>query len=259
MGTISIRNQYKNNRIARWLGKNKNMTKYSQLNSRFFGFTIVELMIATSVFAIILLLSLAGFLQIGQLFYKGVNITQTTNALNQAATSLKNDILFDNSSSAITILNAANVTLPDGTVIPRKYFCAGSNRYAYILGRQLDREAQADEMKNFPVGGWYRFALLKDRYSGGGCPDPFTSPTPFVAADTTELLGNKMRLSDLQITQLPSTNDKLYTVNIRIAYGDDQVLENPNSANPSCRSSPAYSKYCFVDDLRTTARKGLKQ
>lgn len=220
------------------------------------GFTVVELMIATSVFSVILLLSLAGFLQIGQLFYKGVNITQTSNALNQVVTSLKNDIMFDPDSSAIAILDS-DVTLSDSTVIQRRYFCVGTNRYAYILGRQIDREAQADEMQNFAVSGWYRFALLKDRYGGTGCPDPFNSAAPFVAADTTELLGGRMRLSDLQITQLPSPKDKLYTVSIRIAYGDNEVLQNPSSTNPICIAQPAYSKYCFVSDLVSTVRKGL--
>lgn len=245
------------------------------------GFTLVELMIATSVFAIILLLSLAGFLQIGHLFYKGVTITQTSRTLNQTVTGLKNDILFDNSSAALTRLDSSPVT-PAGepSPIPRYYFCAGVNRYAFILGRQIDREAQSDEMENFPVAGWYRFALLKDRLSVSGCPDPFTSSDPFKSCNSepsppcipvTEILGDKMRLSTLTICQLsapawptcpaiPADPDRnsLYTLNMRIAYGDNEVLQDSASATPSCLANPTYSKYCFVSDLRTSVRKGLE-
>jgi prepilin-type N-terminal cleavage/methylation domain-containing protein len=226
-------------------------------NKRQNGFTMVELMIATSVFSIILLLSLAGFLQIGQLFYKGVNITQTSNTLNQTVTSLKNDILFDTSGAAITIMNSS-VTPASEPTVNRYYFCAGVNRYGFFLGRQLDKAVQTDEMENFPVSGWYRFALLKDRLSVTGCPNPFTSSASFTPAGTTELLGDKMRLSNLDIEQLPSPNDKLYTISIKIAYGDDEVLQDPNSTSPSCLAGAAYSQYCFVSDLRTTVRKGLE-
>src|SRR3989304_3767728 len=95
------------------------------------GFTVSELMIATAVFSILLLLSLAGFLQIGQLFYKGTNITQTSDAANQVVKSLKNDIAFDPESSTITV--ASSPASPAKDAIPdRCYFSAGFNRYAFI-------------------------------------------------------------------------------------------------------------------------------
>ena len=224
------------------------------------GFTITELMIATAVFSVLLLLSLAGFLQIGQLFYKGVNITQTSDVANQVVKSLKNDISFDPQSSLVAIQYDNLATPPT----ERGYFCAGSSRYGFILGKQLDREAQTAEMRGpsaLDPSGWHRFALLKDKLGvSGSCPNPFLagSPNRFDPNTVTELLGDKMRISNLAITQLPGSNNKLYTISITVAYGDDEVLENPNDASPRCLGSPAYSKYCFVTSLRTVARKGLE-
>ena len=233
--------------------------KYINLINQKDGFTVVELMIATAVFSIVLLLSLAGFLQIGQMFYKGVNITQTSNVLNQTATSLKNDILFDTGTEAVTIFETPRITTPDGQ-ITRYYFCAGSNRYSFIKGKQLDRAAGEAEI-NGPNGSdlWYQFALLKDRLTTSGCPNPFstTSSAPIDPDNVTELLGDKMRLSQLEIPRLPSPNDKLYTVFIKVAYGDNEVLTDSDLPSASCKQTQVYSKYCFVSEIKTTARKGL--
>lgn len=240
------------------------------------GFTVVELMIATTVFSIILLLALAGFLQIGHLFYKGVNITRTTDVAKQIATSIKNDIAFDPEDTAID-LNSSPVIVDGIGTVNRQYFCAGSKRYAFILGRQLDAAAQAEEMET-GVSGWHKFALLKDKDEVSGCPDPFGGANSIDPNNpdnpVTELLGDKMRLSNLTVCQLglavaewppcpagaADVNlNSLYTLNVRIAYGDNDVMNNPSSTTASCISSPAASRYCFVTDLRTTAKKGIRQ
>ena len=214
------------------------------------GFTIMELMIATTVFAILLLLALAGFLQIGQLFYKGVNITRTSDAAKQAMSSIRNDVSFDVTNSSI-MPNNSPLTTP---LTDRWYFCAGANRYTYILGRQLDIEAESNEMKTFPVAGWNKFSLLKDKVVSG-CPDPFNG-VPINPANVTELLGDKMRLSNLTISLLPNS---LYTLDVRIAYGIDEVLTSPATATDAkCLSGRNNSSYCFITDLRTTVRQGLQ-
>jgi len=219
------------------------------------GFTIVELMIATTVFSMILILSLTGFLQIGQLFYKGVNITSTTNTAKQVIGSLKSDVSFDSDTASITILNDP-LTSP---AQDRFYFCAGSNRYSFILGKQVDREAAANEIKTFPVSGWYRFGLLKDQVSTSlNCPPPFSSSDPLNGqidpANVTELIGDKMRLSNLTIQSVSNT---LYTLSVHIAYGDDDVLDDPGGEAAKCKPGAANSRYCFATDVRTTVRRGF--
>ena len=224
------------------------------------GFTVVELTIATTVFSIIMLLSLVGFMQIGKLFYKGVNITHTTDVTKQVINSVKGDVSFDVLTTSYTTSDGAfasdNLTSP---AVTRNYFCAGSNRYTFRLGQALDSDASATELKQpaAQVPGWKNFGILKDRVTSG-CPKPFNSSEPINPANVTELLGDKMRLSDIEITRLPSPNDKLYTIHIKVAYGDNEVLQNPASDNPECmQNSSTASSFCFVSDLRTIVRKGL--
>lgn len=228
------------------------------------GFTVTELMIATTVFSIILVLSLTGFLQIGQMFYKGVNITNTTNTAKQVITSLKTDISFDSTSAGIVVPQGSSSidVLADGKgPFTRYWFCAGSNRYTYILGRQVDREAAEVQIRSTAFNnpsGWYEFALLKDQVAGTSCPDPFIGVAQLQSNTVTELIGDKMRLSKLEISQLLSPNDKLYTITIKIAYGDDEVLDDFGLDSAKCKSGAASSRYCYVTEIRTTAREGFQ-
>jgi prepilin-type N-terminal cleavage/methylation domain-containing protein len=221
------------------------------------GFTVMELMIATAVFSVLLLISLVGFLQIGQLFYKGVNITRTSDVSKQVISSVKNDISFYPGTAAITIQGPSQVSPSGGPTINRYWFCAGQNRYSFILYRPLDSAAQATEM-TLDVSGWYRFALLKDRITvtPPACPNPFNTSgsAPINPGSVTELLGDKMRLARFTLTPIGTS---LYTLNVRIAYGIDEVLNNPTNENVSCKSGSNNSRYCFVTQVRTTARRGI--
>ena len=238
-----------------WNARNKRAGK---ANSK--GFTIMELMIATTVFSIILLLALAGFLQIGQLFYKGVNITRTSDVGQQAISSIKADLSFDNGSSTAAI-NYSPLTTPSYN---RGYFCAGANRYAFVLGRMVDSDEATAEINGGSASnqgaGWYKFGLIKERFNGPGCQNPFDegAGVPIIKNNATILLGDKMRLSNLSIVQIGSTS--LYTLDVRIAYGIDEVLTSPpNAVDAKCQSGANYSRYCFVTEVRTTVRKGLSK
>jgi hypothetical protein len=236
-----------------------NLKRFKKNNQ---GFTIVELTIATGVFSIILILALAGFLQIGKLFYKGVSITHTNDVSKQVLNSIKGDVSFDVITTSYTQPDSAfpadDINSP---FTPRNYFCAGSNRYTFRLGQALDSDASAAELKQpaSQVSGWKNFGILKDRVTNG-CPKPFSSSEPINPSNVTELLGDKMRLSSIEIKPLPSPNDKLYTIHIKIAYGDNQVFQGSTATtvNPVCNSNSTTSaSFCYVSDLRTIVRKGL--
>ena len=65
----------------------KNKTKNS-------GFTIIELMIATSVFAVVLVVAASGILAIGMLYYKGVTSSRTQEAARSISNTIANTIQF---------------------------------------------------------------------------------------------------------------------------------------------------------------------
>lgn len=211
---------------------NKGYPKQQQID----GFTIVELLIAAAVFSVTLLVSLTGFLQMGKIFYKGVSITQTSQSSRSITDSLKADIVYASDLSGLSV---------KGTT--RQYFCAGSNRYTFIRGNKINTDAHDFNTK---------FGLVKDTLTSTGCPDPFAGGgTPL--NNPIELLGDKMRLSNLSINKLAPPNDKLYNLDVRIAYGDDDVFQGAaNSTTASCASGSDVSTYCFVYDLKTTVRQG---
>jgi prepilin-type N-terminal cleavage/methylation domain-containing protein len=209
------------------------------------GFTIVEVLVATAVFSTILLISLTGFLQIGQLFYKGVTVTRTQESARQAMDSLAADIRFASSISQSTAQPAGG----SGGAASAQYFCTGSNRYTFIPGRQVNTSDYNMSDK---------FGLIKDELPlNSACASPFGSAA-VAFNNPVELLGNKMRVGNLAISQLtdPGLN-KLYTINVKIAYGDDNILENPSTVNVSCNSTLKTSQYCYVADLKTTVRRGF--
>lgn len=211
------------------------------------GFTITELLITTAIFSAVLLISIVGFLQIGQIFYKGVTATRTHDATRNTLDSLANDIRF-----ATTISQAT----PQPTGLnATQYFCAGTHRYTFKLGSMVDPSTY--NQANGNIG------LIKDTLPVvNSCGPPYGSGsgvTPFNRPQ--ELLGNRMRLGNLNITRLASPLDNMYSVSVKIAYGDNTALQNTGDSDPNndtCDSSLKTSQYCHVSTLRTAVRQGIK-
>lgn len=81
------------------------------------GFTIIELIIATTVFSVVLLLCTFGLMQIGNVYYRGITSTRTQNVTRNIIDMVSQDIeLSDNG------IIATNPSVPS-------YFCAGHHRY----------------------------------------------------------------------------------------------------------------------------------
>jgi prepilin-type N-terminal cleavage/methylation domain-containing protein len=204
------------------------------------GFTILELSIATSVFSIVLLVALASFLGIGKIFYKGVTITQTQDATQAVLNQITSDLQF------------ATSVVPAQDAGSSKYICLGSVRYTYNLFKKVDLEVH-DNTSNF--------GLLRDVLPGNsGCAAPFgTGATAF--SNPTELLGNRMRLSKLDI--IPAKNSSggdvtdLWAINLTTAYGEDGYLQSGDTATPICNSNLNNSQFCTVVTVNNSVNRGL--
>ncbi len=216
-------------------------TQLSTTNaSRAGGFTVIELLVATSVFSLVLLVSLVGFLQIGQIFYKGVAVTQTSQDARALMDAIKADITYSSAQDGMAISAG-----PSGAY---KYFCTGANRYTFKQGAKVDTSNH-----NFAT----KFGLVKDTLpTADGCAPPTgRGSVPF--SNPTELLGNRMRLSNITVAKLPSPNDRLYNLTIKVVYGDNEVLNNATSTNPTCQSNTSSSRYCYVYELNTIVGSGF--
>lgn len=203
------------------------------------GFTIVELLLATVVFSAVVVVALSGFLSIGRLFYKGVNLSQTQSTAQQIVDSFTSDIQ-----------TSSSVSLAATTSSKSSYFCIGNNRYIFNLHKMVDITVH-DNTKNF--------GLIRDRLPGGSsaCSNPYDAPGAVAPTSAVEMLGNKMRLNSLSVTATCPTC-KLYSVVVNLAYGDDTSLTiDSATGNATCDSNLSSSQYCSVTGLSTTVAGGL--
>ncbi len=207
------------------------------------GFTIVELTIATAVFAAVLLVGLSSFLGVGKVFYKGLTHSQTQSAAQQILDRISADVQFGSTIGSVHATGTGD----------SQYICLGNIRYSYNLYKPVDLGAH-DVNQN-------QFGLLRD-----GLPSPYGCGSPFGDFNVpfnnpTELLGEKMRLSKMDITPVKDAGGSdvkdLWSVNLTVAYGDDSSLQDPLSPEPACNSNLANSQFCSVVKLNTSVTRGL--
>ncbi len=179
------------------------------------GFTIVELLISTLIFSMILLIVTVGIIQITRVYYKGLTEAQTQNTARAAMDDITQGIQF--SGGTVSATQAST-----------KSFCIGDQQYSYALGKQLGSQTTK--------------ALWKTNTPG-------CSGNPAVAASGKEFLSDKMRLSNLTVTSLGAN---LWKVSLTVAYGDDDLLDNPTSTNPNCKGVTAGTQFCSISTLTST-------
>lgn len=179
------------------------------------GFTIVELMIATVVFSVILLTITYGVIYFSQHYYKGISSSSTQVTAQSATDAITQAIQFS-SGPSVTATTAGN----------SGFFCAGTKLFLYTLGEKYAGNPATTR-------GLYEM----DKPSG-----PCASSAP---ANGIELLGQGMRLTDIVIGQVNLTNpDGTWSVSIHIANADDDLLCNntPAATVGKCATgSPIFS------------------
>lgn len=178
------------------------------------GFTIVELMIATSVLSTMLLVVTLIITSIGNLYYKGVNLSRiqddTRNITNQVAQDLELNDSFGT-------FNTASPS-PGST----EAYCIGNVRYTFVVGKELGTNA-----------GESHHVLWRDTNPtpGGACGPVSSFPNP--ASNGSELVAPSSRLSQFVIT-----GTSPYNITVNIAYGDNDLLCSPSVSN-SCQTPTA--------------------
>jgi len=210
----------------------------SQLRKSLTGFTIIELLIATVVFSLVLLLISNGVIQSGRLFHKGVTISNTQEVTRVIIDDVSQAIQF--SVGTVTPIAAS----PDGN---SRGICAGGKRYSYVTGLQL-----TDSL--IPPPGKSRHVLLVDDLpacNGSTKAQDMTSPL----AGSRELVGLNMRLAKFEVACVeisPGTcMPGLYNITVRVVYGDRDLLEDTLD---KCRGG-AGSQFCSASELTTTVQK----
>jgi len=186
------------------------------------GFTILELLISTTVFSVILLLCTFGLVQVGRNYYRGATITRTQNVARSVMSTLTQSIQFSGSDADVTKLPSVG-TLADPPPVSGA-FCIGSLGYTYKLSTQ----------------GSPANSKLKTSECINGAPS---------TAKQTELLGKGMSLRTFTIEK----SGDYYSITLLIAYADTDLL----NADGLCKGG-AGSQFCATSSLKTTVHRRLK-
>jgi prepilin-type N-terminal cleavage/methylation domain-containing protein len=213
------------------------------------GFTIVELMIAISIFALVLILITTGVLRFTRQYYKGVIAGNTQDVARAIVDDITRSIQFNG-----------------GDVVP----LSGGNGYCIGSSKRIRYYTNAQVTTGTLGAHQSRHAFVTDTFNCNAS-SPATSvqnTDPLPGINARELLGEHMRLAKFSIIG----SGDVWTVNVRVVYGADNLLCSPSvpgncsstnntfpgvTNNLTCRSGIG-TEFCAVSELTTTINKRVK-
>jgi prepilin-type N-terminal cleavage/methylation domain-containing protein len=224
------------------------------------GFTIIELLIATTVFSVILLLCAVALIQISRVYYKGITTTKTQEAARGIIDDISRNIQF--SGGTVT-----GITTNGGV----STFCVNTVRYTFKANTQVTDNSPVPAQQQ----GYH--ALVKDT-CGTAAPDLNASG---LSGGAIELVPQKMRLAKLIVCEPgdavsascpapPAAGSNLYNISIRVVSGDNDLLCSPAQGNCSssvatdftntdiiCKNFSAGMQFCAYSELTTSVQKRI--
>ncbi len=202
------------------------------------GFTVLELMIATLVFSVILTVITSGVISFTNRYYRAANSSATQNTAQAILDTVTQAIQFGKGD----VPDLTHVTDVNG------HMCAGGQ---YISFNQADG-------KYTGTGSQTGFQIGPD---SGAC---ISTNSP------RQLINKNMRIAHFLVT---ASSNNIYNVELAIAYGDDDLLCAPESVPGSCDDGAADlssfwykditckvktdSQFCAVSHLKTSVQKRL--
>lgn len=223
------------------------------------GFTIIELMLAMSFVAMLLLAIAMTTIQIGNIYNKGITLKQ----VNQAGRSLSDELQRTlAASSAIDVSDTATSRYqkqPGGGRL-----CMGRYTYVWNNGKALAGGPGAPAVVNEyapPATGDIRFAKVVDT-GASLCQD---MSKKIVQEDATELLSEGDRnlvVHDFTLRQTiptdPVTGQALYAITLTLGTNErEQLATGDTSCKPPAEAG-GDTTYCAVNTFDIIARAGNK-
>lgn len=211
------------------------------------GFTIIELMIATTVFSLVLMVCLGGVMQITKMYYRAVTQSKTREAARTVVDEIGEAIRFSNQDIVIAPqISGPQVAVGNPTT---SYVCIGQRRYTYAIDRQV---------KNSPVAGTkqQRNGLWLDQPTVCNGAADLTQATP--SADGKSLLGENMRLYDFSV-KLIDPIERIYQIRVGVAYGDEDLLrvKTTDATQLTCEGAFVGVEFCATTNFLVTVQKRL--
>jgi prepilin-type N-terminal cleavage/methylation domain-containing protein len=201
------------------------------------GFTIIELMIATSILSVILVIATAVITGIGVLYYKGVNQVRVQDNVRNISDDLTQHLQLSGTADVPPVPPVGGVGV----------ICIGTTRYSYILGAKIGTNIAMGDSPH---------VLWRDTVAAGSCTAiDLTAITAATPGD--ELIAQNSRLTAFEVS-----GSGLFTVRVGVAYGDSDLLTTPSGVNiydenSRCSGGPG-KQFCATAYLLTsTTKRGL--
>lgn len=228
------------------------------------GFTVIELMLAMTFIAILLIAIAMTTIQISNIYDKGITLRE----VNQAGRNVSEDLQRSIASSVVFDVTPKIDDSPQTTA--SKYvvrdgggrLCLGNYTYAWNYGKAIAGGAGAPDILNIydnnqaPV----HFAKVADP-SGELCADP---ELPIVRTKATEMISGGDRdlvihaFSIARTSDDPSTGQAIYAISMTIGTNDrEQLTTNDASCKPPA-AEVGNENYCSVNQFDIIARAGNK-
>jgi prepilin-type N-terminal cleavage/methylation domain-containing protein len=206
------------------------------------GFTIIELMIATAVFAIVLLIATVAVISLTQSYIKGNVQSETQDAASSVLTNITQAIQFNTADSVSSFVYDGVVH--DGAEHGYKEITSSTTHalldfYSASCPPIPVNPTQPDTWEpDTPYSGY-----INDLASNIGGDE-----------DAQELLAQNLNLEQLSITA-PAASGGQYIVSITVAYGDIGTatkLPDGSGNSYSCPPAALGGQFCAVSSLTTT-------
>lgn len=211
------------------------------------GFTIIELLIATTIFSLVLLMAVAGILNITRQYYKGVLQARTQEAARTVVEELGETARYSSGNFQAPLIGLSGPDIADGSP-DTDSFCLGSRRYTYAIDRQF--------VSGTPGAKQKRHVLWVDGQCGAAF-DPNFLDSVTAATPGRELLSENMRLTQFKVEPVAGLTDT-FRITVSVAYGDEDLLEvvSPNTYK-TCKVGIRGSEFCTVSTLSVVIGKRL--
>ncbi len=253
------------------------------------GFTIVELMIATVVFTLVLLMASAAIIEVGKKYYKGITYARTQEVARSVVEEISQSLQFtsqgvkvpnypdndgvpgpDTKYNIYSIIFASqigggsDVSLSDSgaTAADTFYFCVGPKRYSFALNKTVLASGSHVFWVDEPLAGCANAVSMGPAALTQSDP---SDTTVYRGTNGRELLDRNMRITNLSIAQ---KNNGLWIVSLSIANGDADLLLYTHHVDDSgiptgdgrvsCKGSMISSEFCATSEISSNVSKRIQ-
>lgn len=221
------------------------------------GFTLIELMLAMTFIAVLLIAIAMTTIQISNIYNKGITLRE----VNQAGRTITDDLQRSiGSTSPFNVTPKKNDTDPDTATshyVVRDNggrLCVGGYTYAWNYGKAL---ASGDIFNKYDDNSPVRFVKVKD--GGNLCTNSTAKIPKDIASEMLSSSDRDLVVHSFDIKQTstePSTEQSIYSLTMLIGTNDrEQLTSNDASCKPPS-DGVGDEQYCSVNQFDIIARAG---